>query len=69
VNSTRGIITDFGRSLEAVPVSGGDPIHVDRYGVWKWNPHKQRHEVVATGDDLAALKLEHGELEVVAIFI
>lgn len=36
-----------------------------RYGVWKWNPSKRKHEVAEVGDDLQALRDKHGEGQLV----
>ena len=60
-------ITDFGKSTEAKPEGGGQPIKVGRYGVWKYDPSKKKHVVVATGDDLEELKQKHGTTKVVQL--
>lgn len=62
-------ITDFGESLEVRSVDGSvdDSFLLPRYGVWRWNPWKSRHEVVEVGDDLDKLRSIYGPLQVVPI--
>lgn len=61
-------ITDFGKPVEAKPEDGGPIINVGRYGVWKFDAAKGKHQVVDSGDDLEALKKKHGSnLKVVPI--
>lgn len=60
-----GYITDFGQKTEAH--GGGQTINVGRYGVWKYDAAKGKHQVVDTGDDLEELKKKHGDLKVVPL--
>lgn len=61
-------ITDFGEPIKAKPEGGGAEINVGRYGVWKYDPAKGKHQVVDSGDDLEELKKKHGSnLRVVPI--
>lgn len=55
-------IIDFGDKVEAY--GGGQRINVGRYGVWKYDAAKGKHQVVDTGDDLEELKKKHGNLKV-----
>jgi hypothetical protein len=65
--SRESYITDFGEPIEAKPEGGGAAINVGRYGVWKYDPAKGKHQVVDSGDDLEELKKKHGNLRVVPI--
>ena len=58
-------ITDFGQEMKAH--GSGQTINVGRYGVWKYDAAKGKHQVVDTGDDLEELKKKHGDLKVVPL--
>jgi hypothetical protein len=60
----RPFYTDMGANLELRDSTGGT-MNVPRYGVWVWDAHRQRHQVVDTGDDLEALRAKHGAGELV----
>jgi len=60
------VISDLGTSdVEVKDEQGKVVAKVDRYGVWKWNPTKDRHEIVKSGSDLDALKKAYPNAEVV----
>ena len=54
------LYTDMGPDIT---MRDGDGVvtHLPRYGVWKWDSSRQRHQVADTGDDLEALRAQHGE--------
>ena len=54
------VYTDMGPDV-ALLDGEGVVSHMPRYGVWKWDPVKRRHQVVEVGDDLEALRAKHGE--------
>lgn len=61
-------ITDFGEPIKAKSEGGRAEINVGRYGVWKYDPVKGKHQVVDSGDDLEELKKKYGSsLKVVPI--
>ncbi len=63
--SREAYITDFGQEMKAQ--SDGETINIGRYGVWKYDAAKGKHQVVDTGDDLEELKKKHGNLRVVPL--
>jgi hypothetical protein len=64
------VITDLGdRAIELKDDNGIVRVVVDRYGVWKWNPTKERHEVIETGNDLEALQKKYPDAEVVRAMV
>jgi len=52
--------TDMGRDL-ALRDSEGTTSHLPRYAVWKWDDAKGKPQVAEVGDDLDALRAEHGD--------
>lgn len=58
---TRPIVyTDMGADLQ-LRADDGTTTDLPRYGVWKWDARKARHQVAEVGDDLKALQDKHGE--------
>ena len=53
-------ITDAGTDLDMHDQHGKKVGRLPRYGVWKHDPAKGKHQVVETGDDLEALAKKHG---------
>jgi hypothetical protein len=51
------VYTDMGPDV-SLRDSEGVISRLPRYAVWKWDSTKRKHQV---GDDLAALRAEHGE--------
>lgn len=54
------LYTDMGPDV-SLRDSAGAISHLPRYGVWKWDEAKQRHQVAEVSDDLEALRAKHGE--------
>lgn len=52
--------TDMGPGIE-LRDEQGEATHLPRYGVWKWDARKGKHQVAEVGDDLEALRARHGE--------
>lgn len=64
MHSTANFITDFGQPMEATNEDGELAFTIERYGVWVYNHPRQKHQVVETGSDLAALQEKYGPCEV-----
>lgn len=54
------VYTDLGPDLQMVSPDG-TTTNLPRYGVWKWDEGRQKHQVAEVGDDLEALRAKHGE--------
>lgn len=54
------VYTDMGPDVSIIDSEGVES-HMPRYGVWKWDAMKGRHQVAEVGDDLEALRAKHGE--------
>lgn len=54
------VYTDMGPDMSILD-SEGVISRLPRYGVWKWDVVKGRHQVADVGDDLEALRAKHGE--------
>lgn len=52
--------TDMGRDLTLRDAEGATT-HLPRYAVWKWDDAKGKPQVAEVGDDLEALRAEHGD--------
>jgi len=57
----RKFITDMGAPLVSTDSATGESLNIGRYGVWDYiGHHSGKSEVIACGDDLAALQAEYG---------
>jgi len=54
------LYTDMGPDVLMCDTEGAMS-RLPRYGVWKWDAAKRRHEVAEVSDDLEALRAKHGE--------
>jgi hypothetical protein len=54
------LYTDMGPEV-SIRDSEGVTTRLPRYGVWKWDGAKGRHQVDEVSDDLEALRAKHGE--------
>lgn len=54
-------ITDMGEPLPVTDLGSGAWLQtIPRYGVWAWDPARDRYQVVETGEDLAFLQAAFG---------
>ena len=55
-----GFITDFGEPQTLLDQAGGAVMEIPRYGVWKMDPRKAKHQVTVTTNDLSEAKAALG---------
>lgn len=59
-------ITDMGKSYD-VKLLASKPVHIGRYGLWRYDMAKGKHQVFETSDDLEYLKIKYCVDEVVEL--
>lgn len=60
-------ITDFGQEMPATHEDGSVAFILDRYGVWAYDVHRGKYQVLVTGANLDELQEQYGPCEVVPL--